>query len=346
MRQQEKPIPPPAPVQKEGAVSLVGVASMDNELVQQLQRENQALKDELAKMRIEVTQKDNEISRLNVTIATLEENTKTMVEMLKNKNNQVSDSKKLVSEMSKVNVNYSDEGLAVRAQMEEIRQFAIRSQQAARTHSASVASQQQQQQSVLDREIAQQQMILQQRMIEQQISQEGKASPVPRQQSSPIPVAAAVHGKALPRVDSTIPKELHPIHYPDPQRVGPWQSTTSYTKTKRGTTKAIVTWTLVDSRENRHVLTLEHNHYYWSGKSKRKVNIDNVVRMSEKSGNSSYRFHLPAGDDVTVLINSSANGFEYELMVNDLTFLESKRFYTVICQLSSKILFLRTFTTP
>merc|ERR1719471_1402429 len=153
-------------------------------------------------------------------------------------------------------------------------------------------------------------------MIEQQISQEGKAnSPVPRQPSASIPVAAAAHGKpALPKVDSTIPKELHPIHYPDPQRVGPWQSTTSYTKTKRGTTKAIVTWTLVDSRENRHVLTLEHNHYYWS----------------EKSGNSSYRFHLPAGDDVTVLINSSANGFEYELMVNDLTFLESKRFYTDI----------------
>merc|ERR1719461_1672202 len=157
MRQQEKPIPPPAPVQKEGAVSFVGVASMDNELVQQLQRENQALKDELAKMRIEVTQKDNEISRLNVTIATLEENTKTMVEMLKNKNDQVSDSKKLVSEMSKSNMNYSDEGLAVRAQMEEIRQFAIRSQQ---------------------------QMIRQQIMIEQQIQQEGKsAAPIaaPRQ---------------------------------------------------------------------------------------------------------------------------------------------------------------------
>jgi len=330
------PVPPPSPVpaavpmQKEGSVSLVGVASADNDLVQNLQRENQALKDEIAKLRIELTKRDNEIGRLNVTISTLEENTKTMVGMLKNKNDEVTDSKKLVSEMSKSNANYSDEGMAVRAQMEEIRQFAIRSQQAARSHSASVAAQQNQQ-AVLDREIAQQQMILQQRMIEQQIQQEGRASPAPRQASASIPVAAVPHGaKVLPKVDSTIPKELHPIHYPDPQRVGPWQSTTSYTKTKRGTTKAIVTWTLVDSRENRHVLTLEHNHYYWNGKSKRKVIVDNVVRMSEKSGNNSYRFSLPAGDDVTVLINSSSNGYEYELMVNDLTFLESKRFYTDI----------------
>ena len=88
--------------------------------------------------------------------------------------------------MSKSNANYSDEGMAVRAQMEEIRQFAIRSQQAARSHSASVAAQQNQ--AVLDREIAQQQMILQQRMIEQQIQQEGRASPVPRQSSASIPV--------------------------------------------------------------------------------------------------------------------------------------------------------------
>lgn len=320
------PVPAAAPIQKEGAISLVGVASADNDLVQNLQRENQALKDEISKLRIELTKRDNEIGRLNVTISTLEENTKTMVSMLKNKNDEVTDSKKLVSEMSKSNANYSDEGMAVRAQMEEIRQFAIRSQQASRSHSASVAAQQNQ--AVLDREIAQQQMILQQRMIEQQIQQEGRASPVPRQSSASIPVP---HGaKVLPKVDSTIPKELHPIHYPDPQRVGPWQSTTSYTKTKRGTTKAIVTWTLVDSREIRHVLTLEHNHYYWNGKSKRKVIVDNVVRMSEKSGNNSYKFSLPAGDEVTVLINSSSNGYEYELMVNDLTFLESKRFYTDI----------------
>lgn len=334
MKQKSSLPPPPAPVsllQKEGSVSLVGVASADNNLVQELQRENQALKDELAKLRIVVAQKDNEIGGLNVTISTLEENTKTMVEMLKSKNNQVTDSKKLVSEMSKQNVNYSDEGLAVRAQMEEIRQFAIRSQQASRAHGASVAAVNQQQHHASDMT---KQMILQQRMIEQQIQQEGRASPVVRQPAASIHVAATVavpHGaKVLPKVDSTIPKELHSIHYPDPERVGPWQSTTSYTKTKRGTTKAIVTWTLVDSRENRHVLTLEHNHYYWNGKSKRKVIIDNVVRMSEKSGNNSYRFSLPAGDDVTVLINSSSNGYEYELMVNDLTFLESKRFYTDI----------------
>jgi len=137
--------------------------------------------------------------------------------------------------------------------------------------------------------------------------------------------------KALPKVDSTIPQELHSIHFPDPNRVGPWQSTTSYTKTKRGTTKAIVTWTLVDSLENRHVVTLEHNHYTWSGKSKRKVIIDNQVRMSEKSGNLSYRFQLAGSDSVTVLINNTgASGYEYELMVNDLTFLESKRYYNDI----------------
>ena len=38
--------------------------------------------------------------------------------------------------------------------------------------------------------------------------------------------------------------------FEDPNTVGPWQSTTSYAKTKRGTTKAIVTWTLVDANGN------------------------------------------------------------------------------------------------
>jgi len=211
-------------------------------------------------------------------------------------------------------MDFTDESLAVQAQMEEIRQFAIRSQQQSRLQSQSVA-------------IARPAPPASQKPAAQQLPRVAQSEPALVQSEGAARPAPAPRAQSVfvQKVDSTIPAELHSVHFPDPDSVGPWQTTTSYAKTKRGTTKAIVTWTLVDSNEKRHVVTLEHNHYAFRGVSKRKVIIDNIVVKSEKSANLTYSF--PIGQDrVTVLIISGANGFEYELMINDLSFIDAKSF--------------------
>lgn len=355
--------PQPA-ASSEGGINLVGVAAADNALVTKLQQENTTLKSEVERLRAQNRDLSAEVNKLKSSLIAMETNQQQMAAMLKNKNSEAKSNKQLVSELSQQNTDFTDESLAVKAQMEEIRQFAIRSQQAARAQSQSVAAQQsvvaqaqKQQQAqamgqinpvqapraaaavqvgeanshIVAQQKAQMQQIQADRLVAAQMQAEGQPRRVAASGVVAAAPAQAVNAVVVKeKVDSTIPQELHSIHFPDPNLVGPWQSTTSYTKTKRGTTKAIVTWTLVDSRENRHVVTLEHNHYAFRGKSKRKVIIDNHVRLAEKSGNLNYKFNLALNDTVTVIISSSQNGFEYELMVNDLTFGQAKRYYVDI----------------
>lgn len=326
-----EPAEEPAPVAP-AVVPVVVAAPADNDQVARLQEENRSLRIDLGQARQENQALNAEIAKLRASMATMESNARNLAEMLKDKQNEVSDSKRLVNEMSAQTLDFSDESLAVRAQMEEIRQFAIRShQESQRAASQSMA--------------APQRVPLQQaRPIQTEpnfMPQEGRSpAPISPMQAAPVQAAPVQRPAPMPqqsmssvvipnqKVDSTIPDELHSVHFPDPNLVSPWQTTTSYAKTKRNTTKAVVTWTLVDSADNRHVVTFEHNHYSFRGKSKRKCIIDRNVVMSEKTGNMNYRFNLPGNQDtVTIIIINGPTGFQYELMVNDLNFVEAKRYY-------------------
>lgn len=294
-----------------------GVIS-DSVLVDRLRKENSQLRTQLEKEREQNKVYLAEINKLKTTLVTVETNAQTMSQLLEQKQNEVRSEQMKAKELTSRNLDIADESLAVQAQMEEIRQFAIRSQQQNRISSQSVAVARPAPppSSGGVKPIAVAKAVQSEPNLMQN---EGVAI------AQPAPAAREAAQSMFSKVDSTIPVELHSVHFPDPNTVGPWQSTTSYAKTKRGTTKAIVTWTLVDANEKRHVVTLEHNHYSFRGVSKRKVVIDNIVAMSEKSANLTYPFQV-GPDKVTVLISSGANGFEYQLMVNDLSFTDAKNF--------------------
>jgi len=285
-----------------------------DQLVNRLRAENQKLRADLDRERQEKRVYLGELDKLRGTLSTVEANNKQLADMLQSKQRELSDGKRLVSEMSSANVKVNDESMAVRAQMEEIRQFAIRSQKVAQQHAQGVAHS-----SVV------------QPMPKQQVSQvsqpEGRPSVAPVKQM--LPVKAISSAPSAERIDSTIPEELKLLHFPYPRKVEPWQSTTSYAKTKNGTTKAIVTWTIVDFRNSRHVITLEHNHYTFRGKSKRKVFLDNVVQISEKTDRMAYQLRLEK-DEVTVTMFKGENGFQYHLKVNDLSFEDQCKHYVEI----------------
>jgi len=312
--------------QPEGQIAM-DQDSGDGQLIGRLRSENQNLRADLDRERQEKRVLLGELDKLRGTLSTVEANNKQLADMLQSKQREVSDGKRLVSEMSSANVKVNDESMAVRAQMEEIRQFAIRSQKAARDHSGSV---------VVPKQVVEPKPKVPApvNVSQPRVSQhEGRPAPVVEAVKAVpvVPVKAISSHKSMRRVDTTIPEELHSLHFPDPISVSPWQSTTSYAKTKNGTTKAIITWTIIDFRDCRHVVTLEHNHYTFRGKSKRKIFIDNQVQISEKTGTLNYRFNLD-NDSVTLLLIKGENGFQYELMVNDLSFEASRKHYIEIQQ--------------
>eukprot|EP00494_Astrolonche_serrata_P025352 UN25613 len=119
------------PMQLEGSQQNIKVDGESSALIKRLQKENRELRQQLDKVNGQKTELQHELSRARIKLGTMETNCKDLADLLKEKQSEVSENKRRVTELAKVNTDVNDESLAVQAQMEEIRQFAIRSQQAA-----------------------------------------------------------------------------------------------------------------------------------------------------------------------------------------------------------------------
>merc|ERR1712062_660163 len=112
-----------------------------------------------------------------------------------------------------------------------------------------------------------------------------------------------------------------------------WEKTIQENKSRFGSTKLNTVWRFVVDGSDKHEVTLVHNTYQQSGKSKRVLTVDGDEKFNEKSDTKEFYFMIDHHSCQVVIREGEKQGtFDYQLYVDKMPFEDIRREFYIEMQ--------------